>query len=79
MKMTTPTSWRATAVYRSYTFPMSTKILLGLCILALVFFALRFVPSIGISPDVADFAGGFAVGTGIALAVVWASNRTPRA
>jgi hypothetical protein len=57
---------------------MSTRLLLALCVLAFLVAALRFVPSVPLSRNVADFAGGVGVGTAIALAVIRASQRTPK-
>jgi hypothetical protein len=57
---------------------MNTKLLLALCILAFVVAALRFVPSVPLPRNAADFAGGMGVGMAIALAVIWVSQRTPR-
>ena len=53
------------------------KAFLILAILAFAIAALRFVPQVPISPDVADFAGGLGVGLLIGVIITWASERTP--
>jgi hypothetical protein len=57
---------------------MNTKLLLALCILAFAVAALRLVPAVPLPRNAADFAGGAGVGVAIALAVIWAGQRTPR-
>jgi phosphoribosylcarboxyaminoimidazole (NCAIR) mutase len=52
--------------------------LLILAVLSLAIAATRFVPSIGVPVDAADFAGGLGVGFLIGVAVIWAGERMPR-
>ena len=58
--------------------PKSVKVLTVLCIVAFLVAAGRFVPAIGLSVDVFDFAAGLGVGLGIALIVAWALDRAAR-
>jgi hypothetical protein len=56
----------------------TAKALLAATILAFILSALRFFPSIGLSTDLADFAGGLGVGLLISLVVMLGAERTPR-
>jgi hypothetical protein len=56
----------------------SGRLLLILAVLSLAVAATRFVPSIGVPVDAADFAGGLGVGFLIGVAVIWAGERMPR-
>ena len=54
---------------------MSTRVLAVLCIAALIVFALRFMPTPPLSTGITDFAGGFAFGCAVGLAVIWLGRR----
>ena len=47
-------------------------------VIALAVAALRFVPSLGISSETTDFAGGIAVGLLVGLIVTWWVERGSR-
>ena len=56
---------------------MSRKalLMLVLTVVGIALYATRWVPSIGISPNVSDFFGGMAVGLFIGFAFTWIAER----
>ncbi len=54
-----------------------TRLFLAFAVLALAIGALRFVPQVGLSLGVTDFAGGMGAGFLIVVLVIWAGERTP--
>ena len=50
-------------------------IMFALAVVALVLYLLRFVPSVPISSNLADFFGGMAVGLAFSATVAWFSER----
>ena len=57
--------------------PRTRVILLAAMAIAIVLWALRFVPGAGLPIDLSDFFGGLAVGTTIGVIVTWVGERTP--
>lgn len=55
----------------------TTVIMVALTFVAAILWALRFVPTFGMPPDLASFFGGMAIGFGFGAAVTWAAERTP--